>query len=266
MPQKIFFANNLKFLRERKRMTQETIAERLNISRKKFESLESGRVKSPQTEDLLNFSDFFKISVDSLLRIELRRLGELKLRELEAGNDVYLTGSNIRVLAITVNQANKENVEYVPVKAKAGYSAGYNDPEFIKTLPRIYLPNLPKGNTFRMFPITGDSMLPIPHGSDVLCSYVQNWAELKAGTLCIVILKGQQDFVFKQVTLQSDGLLLTSLNAAYKPYLVPIDEVLELWQFYSYQTKEVPEIHDPQQIGPMLKSIWEDIKLIKGKA
>ncbi|HEY3389742.1 MAG TPA: helix-turn-helix transcriptional regulator, partial [Prolixibacteraceae bacterium] len=127
--QRIFFAGNIRFLRDRKKLSQETLAARLGLTRAKLAAIEGGNTRSPQPEDYLNFSEFFKISIDSLLKIDLSKLGELKIRELEAGNDVYIRGGNLRVLAISVDKSNNENVEYVPVKAKAGYMAGYNDPE-----------------------------------------------------------------------------------------------------------------------------------------
>lgn len=264
--QEIFFQKNIKFLRERKKLSQDALAEKLFLTRTKLNALEHGHTKAPQPEDYLSYSAYFRVSVDSLLKVDLSKLSELKLRELEAGNDVYMTGSQIRVLAITVDRNNKENVEYVPVKAKAGYRAGFNDPEFIATLPKFSMPNLPKGATYRMFPTTGDSMLPIPEGSDVVCRFIENWASLKPQTLCIAILKAEQDFVFKQVTLQQDGLLMESLNKTYQPYVVPVSEVLELWELYSYQTREIPETQsDLQQLTRAVREMQEDIKNIKNK-
>jgi transcriptional regulator with XRE-family HTH domain len=260
--QKIFFNSNIKFLRERRKMSQETLAGRISLTRTKLNALENGHTKAPQPEDYLNFSDFFKISVDSLLRIDLSKLSELKLRDLEAGNDVYLTGGKIRVLAITVNSENKENVEYIPVKAKAGYRAGYSDPEYLAQLPKFTMPNLPKGHTYRIFPTTGDSMLPIPEGSDIIGQYVQDWKSLKADTPCIVILKGEQDFVFKQVTVNPDaGVLLKSYNKLYDPYTVGADDILEIWKFYSFSSKELPEQQtDMQVLSKAIMDIHKEIK------
>src|SRR6202000_291490 len=127
MPVKILFHSNIRFLRERKKKSQEDLSTDLDLSRNKLQALESGKTVNPTALDMVKFSDYFKISVDSLLKVDLVKLGELKLKELLAGNDVYMTGSKIRVLAITVNSDNRENTEYVPVKAKAGYMAGYND-------------------------------------------------------------------------------------------------------------------------------------------
>jgi transcriptional regulator with XRE-family HTH domain len=241
MPAKIFFHNNIRFLRERKKMSQEELSAQLDLSRNKLQALESGKTVNPSALDFIKFSDFFKVSVDSLLKVDLPKLGEWKLKELLAGNDVYMMGSKIRVLAITVDKNNKENAEYVPVKAKAGYMAGYNDPEYIAGLPKFSLPNLPKSGTFRMFPTTGDSMLPIPENSDVIAQYVEDWKSQKPDTPCIVILKGQQDFVFKLVTIQPDGdVLLKSLNRNYTPYTVKSEDILEIWKYYKHQTGTLP--------------------------
>ena len=240
--QRIFFAGNIRFLRDRKKLSQEALAARLELTRAKLAAIEAGNTKSPQPEDYLNFSEFFKISIDTLLKIDLSKLGELKIRELEAGNDVYIRGGNLRVLAISVDRSDNENVEYVPVKAKAGYMAGYNDPEFIASLPKFSLPNLPAQGTFRIFPSTGDSMLPVPEGSEIIARYVADWTAIKPDTPCIVILKGQQDFVFKMATINADGtIVLKSLNSAYKPYSVSVDDVLEIWRFYAYTSREFPE-------------------------
>lgn len=239
-------------------MSQEEVSLELDLSRNKLQALESGKTVNPSAMDMIKFSEYFKVSVDSLLKVDLLRLGELKLKELMTGNDVYMTGSGIRVLAITVDKNNRENTEYVPVKAKAGYRAGYNDPEYIAALPKFSLPNLPKTGTFRMFPTTGDSMLPIPENSDVIAQYVQDWKSMKPNTPCIVILKGEQDFVFKLVTVQSNNeVLLKSLNRNYTPYTVNSEDILEIWKYYKHQTGTLPQ---PETDLQELKTLILDLK------
>ncbi len=261
----LFFHSNIRFLRSEKELSQEELCRQLGLQRNKLQALESGKTINPTVADLLRFSEYFKVSVDSLLKVDLGKLGALKLRELQAGNDVYMTGSKIRILAITVDKNNKENTEYVPVKAKAGYRAGYQDPEYIGSLPKFSLPNLPKGGTYRMFPTTGDSMLPIPENSDVIAQYVENWKTLKPATPCIVILKSEQDFVFKQVTVQGNGkVLLTSLNKNYEPYTVDAGEILEIWKYYKHQTATLPQ---PETGMQELKRLIEELgtKVAKGR-
>ncbi len=267
MTLKKFWATNLKFLRNRKKLSQDTLSEQLGMSRSKYNAHENGQSLNPPVDDLVRISDYFRISIDNLLRLDLAGLSEFKLRELEQGSDSYRSGSQLRVLAISVDNDEKENMEYVPVKAKAGYRAGFNDPEFIAALPKFSLPNLPKSGTFRMFPTTGDSMLPIPEGSDVVCKFVQDWQQLKPRTLCIVVLKAEQDFVFKQVTFEKEGpVLLESMNKVYAPYTVSVSDILEIWQFHSYQTREVPEPEsDLQAMAKAIREIHEDLRNMKKK-
>ncbi|RZJ73842.1 LexA family transcriptional regulator [Flavobacterium sp.] len=264
--QKLFWGINIRFLRNRMKFSQEDLSLKLNISRSKLAGHESGKTTNPPVEDLYRFSEFFKMSIDTLLKVDLSKIGELKLRDLEAGNDIYISGGNIRVLAITVDKNNKENMEYVPIKAKAGYRAGFHDPEFLATLPKFHLPNLPKSGTFRMFPTVGDSMLPIPENSDIICRYVENWSDLKSKTLCIVILKNEQEFVFKQVRFLDRNFLLESLNPIYEPYEVTVDEVLEIWKFHSFHSSNLPE--NTGELGDLYKMMQEmkaDIKSLKSK-
>jgi transcriptional regulator with XRE-family HTH domain len=260
---KIFFQSNLKFLRNRKKLGQDDLSKLLNISRSKLSALENGQTKAPQPEDLITFSNFYKISIDSLMKVDLSRLGELKLRELEAGNDVYMTGTKLRVVAISVDAKGNQNMEYVPVKAKAGYAAGYNDSEYIAALPKFSMPNLPEG-TFRMFPTKGDSMLPIPEGSDVIAQYIEDWTTIKPDTPCIVILKGSQDFVFKLVSIHQREYILKSLNSVYKPYSVEPENVLEIWKFLKYQTGEFPDAPtDMDKLKMMIQQLQVDVQNIK---
>lgn len=257
-PPKIFFPENVKFLRNRKNVSQESLAQQMDMTRVKLNAIESGKTQNPALEDLVKFSEFFKISVDSLLKVDLSKLLKLQLRELEAGNDVYMMGSKLRVLAISVDKDNNENAEYVPVKAKAGYRSSCNDPEFVASLPKFNIPMLPKHGTFRTFPISGDSMM-VPDGSEITGEYIENWKEIKPDTPCIVILNGVNDFVFKQVTLQKDNtFLLKSLNKIYKPYTVEAIEVLQLWKFRILHIKELPE--PPTEMNE-LKSMLQELKI-----
>ena len=255
--QKIFFGSNLKFLRNRRKQSQSDLAEILGVTRSKLALIEDGHTKSMEPLFQVVVSEYFKISIDSLLKLDLSKLGELKLRELEAGNDVYIKGGNLRVLAISVDKRNNEQTEYVPIKAKAGYAdGGYSDPEYIAELPKYSLPHIPKEGTFRIFPIVGDSMLPIPDGSDITGQFVEDWSTLKSGTPAIIILKGQQDFVFKLVSLQEGGYLyLESLNKNYHPYTVHLEDVLEVWKFHAYTSREMPEAES--DLGAVIREIRE---------
>ena len=118
----------------------------------------------------------------------MRKLSGSQLRQLEHGQDVFITGQKLRVLATTVDRNNEENIELVPEKAKAGYARGFADPEFIGDLPVFRLPFLSSNKKYRTFQITGDSMLPIPDKSWVTGEFVQDWNDNLLVMLTLLLL------------------------------------------------------------------------------
>ncbi|MBS1614917.1 MAG: LexA family transcriptional regulator [Bacteroidetes bacterium] len=270
--QTLFWSSNIKKLRERKKLSQEELAQKLGISRPKLNAHENGKTRNPPADDLINFSTFFGISVDTLLKIDLRKVGELRIRELEAGNDAFASGTKIRVLATTVDKANDDNVELVPEKAKAGYRSGYGDPEWIAELPHYTLPGLSKERKYRIFPITGDSMLPYPDGCYIVGEYVEDWLSLKDDTLCILILKsGGNDFVFKQVENRIKNgkiLLAKSLNTLYQPYEVPVSDLIEVWKYRAHLADTITMLtHDvtSEQLLRMMQEMKIEISKLTAK-
>ena len=138
----MIFNANIKLLRQRRKLTQDHVSGELGISRSTLNSYENGSVQNPTLEMLLAFSKYFRVSIDTLVKLDLSKLSEFQLGELERGHDVYVTGARLRVIATTVDSNNKENIEVVPIKAKAGYKNGFADPEFIQKLPTFQLPIL----------------------------------------------------------------------------------------------------------------------------
>jgi phage repressor protein C with HTH and peptisase S24 domain len=170
-------------------------------------------------------------------------LSESQLGILERGGDIDLSGRRLRVLATTVDRQDRENVELVPEKAKAGYALGYADPEYISVLPTFQMPFLARDRKYRTFQISGDSMPPVAEGSWVTGEYVQNWQTLRDGQPYIVVTK-EDGVVFKVVynQLKEKGtLLLCSTNPLYSPYEVGVNTVLEIWKFVHFISSELPE-------------------------
>ena len=242
------FSTNIKLLRKRKGRTQDEVAKFLKMKRSTLSGYEN-KVAAPSIENLIAFSDYFNVSIDTLVKIEMGKLSESQLSEIERGYDVYVTGSQIRVLATTVNSQNDENIELVPEKAKAGYTHGFADPEYIKDLPVFQLPFLSKEKKYRTFQIKGDSMLPIPEGAWVTGEYIQDWNYLKNGDACI-ILTLNEGVVFKIIEnkIEKEKLFkLYSLNPTYEPYDLMINEIREVWKFTNFISNEIPDPKIPKE-------------------
>jgi transcriptional regulator with XRE-family HTH domain len=262
------FSNNIKLLRKRKGKTQDDIAHSLGIKRSTLSGYEN-EVAQPGIKALIAFSEYFNVAVDTLIKVDLSKLSESQLSQLEKGYDVYMKGSELRILATTVNQDNEENIELVPEKAKAGYQRGFADPEFISELPTFQLPFLPKEKKYRTFQINGDSMLPIPEGAWITGEYVQNWFSIKDGTACI-ILTLNEGIAFKIIenTLKKDNTLTVhSLNPLYEKYQIPAEEIKEIWRFRHFISEELPEPEIPKdEILRKISNLQKEIAELKGNA
>lgn len=229
--------SNLKFLRKKNGLTQAQLAEKLNIKRSLIGAYEEGRAE-PRLSTLVNISRLFEISLDQLVTNDLSKIG----LELVKGNHSGPEGGKLRVLAITVDQDNRENIELVPHKASAGYLNGYADPEFIEELPKFRLPMLNTTGTHRAFEIKGDSMLPIASGTVIIGKFVEDWSLIKDGTPCILVSQ-QEGVVFKRVynKIKTDATLrLHSDNPVFQPYELPVDNIYEIWEAKAYISNSFP--------------------------
>jgi len=263
----MYFTSNIKFLRKRRGRTQDDVAVALNLKRSTLSGYENG-VAQPGIDILVSFSGYFNMSIDTLLKIDMTKLSESQLGELERGYDAYIKGSNLRVLTTTINSENRENIELVAEKAKAGYTTGYADPEYIGELPVFRLPFLSDKRKYRTFQLKGDSMLPIPDGSWVTGEFLQDWMNIVTGKAYIVFTLND-GIVFKilENNISSDGkLVLFSLNPLYEPYEVHISEVKEIWKFVNYISSELPEPVLPEkQIFQSISAMKNDLERIKAK-
>ena len=264
----MYFGSNIKLLRKRVGRTQDEVALALGIKRSTLSGYEN-TVAQPGLEVLISFSGYFKVAIDTLVKVNLVKLPESQLRQLEKGFDVYIKGNTLRILATTIGTDNNDNIELVSEKAKAGYKSGFADPEYISILPTFRLPFLSKQKKYRTFEITGDSMLPIPDGSWVTGVFVQDWSAIRDRDACI-ILTADDGIVFKVVEnkIKPDGkLILHSLNPDYAPFDISVNDIREIWRFVNYISSDLPEntATDPAQLAKAVKNLQKEVKAIQTK-
>jgi transcriptional regulator with XRE-family HTH domain len=256
----MFLSENIKFLRKRRKLTQNDLAATLSTKRSSINNYENGTA-IPPVNVLISLSDLFKLSIDTLVRINLSGLRESQMYVIEHGSDVFVRGNEVRVLATTVDSGNKDNIEIVSIKAKAGYTTGYFDPEFISGLPNFQLPILSRDKKYRAFQISGDSMLPIQDKSWVVGEYVQDLLSIKDDQQYIVLTLNE-GIVFKKLKnelAEKGSLKMISLNPEYNPYDLSVSEIREVWRFVLYITDEIPEPSDNRQIFNNLEQIKREI-------
>ena len=229
-----YFSQNLRFLRKNQveKTSQEKFAEVIEIKKPTLGSYESGRAE-PKYADLIKLANYYQVNIGDLLTKDLSTQTHVQKAPV---------ASNLRVLATTVNSENEDNIEFVPIKAVAGYVEGYGDLEFIETLPVFQVPFLQKDKKYRVFPIQGESKFPLKEGSYVFAEYIEDWRNIKNGTVCVIVTK-DEGIVLKKVFNYLDDknlLVLKSTNERFAPYPVMGEDINELWKFAGYFQGEFP--------------------------
>ena len=123
----------------------------------------------------------------------------------------------------------------------------------------------PSGRIGVVFKHHKTSMPPVVHGSYVVGEFVQDWLGLPSAVPCVIVTK-DDGIVFKYLhnnLKNSQSFTLASTNPLYEPYEVHVSEVLEIWRFVSYISRELPDVQlDHASIGAGLRSIQEDLQKV----
>jgi len=239
---------NLKYLRKLRGWTQEEFANKLRIKRSLLGAYEEERAE-PRIDVLEVVCDIFKLTLDEILR-----------KDLSDNKSNYLAKRRAIKLA-----SGRPDIPFVPVKAAAGYLAGYADPEFVDELNTFTLPMLAGGN-YRAFEIIGDSMLPTPSGSVIVGEKVDSLDDVKNDSACIVVSRNE-GIVYKRI--QKNGrskskLTLVSDNPVYHPYTVNAEDVLEMWQAQMVISKANQQQRwDMGQLANIVSDLQEQVVSLK---
>lgn len=235
-------SKNLKFLRKKQGMTQEELAVHLGVKRSLVGAWEEDR-SEPRATVLTKIAAMFTTTVEALVLQDLATLPESQWSNATAA-DQEGKGTRILTVPVKAEDRDQEMIPVVPVTARAGYTTGYADPEFIQMLPVFSLPvpEIHKYRTYRVFQIAGDSMLPLQPGTYIIGEYTNNWREIRNGEPYIIVTR-EDGVVYKRVIKgdsPADPLTLVSDNKLYEPYSVSPGEVREVWKATGYISFALP--------------------------
>jgi transcriptional regulator with XRE-family HTH domain len=243
-----FAGKNLKYLRKLRGLTQEEFAVKLQIKRSLLGAYEEERAE-PRIDVLELLSDTFKVTLDDLLR---KDLSEVKGSYLVKRRQQKLMSEN-------------NLIQFVPVKAAAGYLAGYADHEFIDELNTFTLPMLGAGQ-YRAFEIIGDSMLPTPSGSIIVGDKVEGMDEVRNSHAYIVVSRNE-GIVYKRIVKNNKSknkLTMVSDNPSFQPYQINTEDVIELWQAQMVLSRVTTQpAWDMSQLASLVNNLQEQVTVLK---
>jgi transcriptional regulator with XRE-family HTH domain len=242
---------NLKYLRKLRGWTQEEFAAKLSIKRSLIGAYEEERA-DPRIEVLEIVGDIFKLSLDELL-----------LKDLSNTGSNYLAKRRQQKMMT----ADRNIIHFVPVKAAAGYLAGYADSEFIDELNTFTLPMLSGGN-YRAFEIIGDSMMPTPSGSIIVGEKIDKTEDVKNDQAYIIVSRSE-GIVYKRIVKNNktkNKLTLVSDNPQYQPYQVNTEDIAELWQAQMVISKVSQQQRwDMNSLASMVNNLQSQVSSLKKK-
>jgi len=243
------FADNLKHLRSRDSISQGKLSNDIEIPRTTLGDYERGKTE-PSIANLLKVSNYFKVSIDEMLT---RRIGDESITSNSTGA--------LKILTVSVDSQNRQNIELVDTKAEAGYLDSYSNPEYIRDLPKMHIPKL-KDKTYRGFTIRGDSMLPLESGTIIICSYVERIKDIKSDK-CYIIVSKREGLVFKRVMnlTKQKKLQLVSDNSAYLPYELDYQDIDQIWAYRAHvgfsDTKQLMDEMLEEKLSDIQKKVTE---------
>jgi len=242
---------NLKYLRKLRGWTQEEFAGKINIKRSLLGAYEEERA-DPRLEVLEMVADIFKLSLDELL-----------LKDLSNQSSSYLMKRRQQKMM----SADRNVIHFVPVKAAAGYLAGYADSEFIDELNTFTLPMLSGGN-YRAFEIIGDSMLPTPSGSIIVGEKVEGMDDVK-NNMAYIVISRNEGIVYKRIVKNNktkNKVSLVSDNPSYQPYQVNTEDIIELWQAQVVIGKVTTQQRwDVNSLANLVNNLQDQVSTLKKK-
>lgn len=188
-----FFGKNLKYIREKRGMTQQEIADL--VGRKSTGSIsdwESGRT-TPNAGNISKIANFFDLKIDDMVERDIQNQENIPTNLYKP---IFRNIPIIGVIACGEPITAEENVEgYIPTIEE----------------------DLPSGDLFYL-KASGRSMEPIINsGSSVLC---RAQSDVENGEIAAVLVNGDTEATLKRVRKTDKFVLLEAINEEYPPYLI----------------------------------------------
>ena len=199
------FANNLKAIREERKMSQQDIADKIGIDRSAISYWESGK-SDPTMGNVVKLADILKVDILSLIGGNFNFDNAIPI---EMDSDTIMIPVLGTIKAGTPIEAQEDILEYVDI-------------------PRSWTRG---GKKFYGLFISGDSMYPKYNEKDIVIFEQNEDMELANGKDCAVMVNGF-DATFKNVRLNQAGIQLIPLNMdnndGYVPTFYDIEQIQTL--------------------------------------
>lgn len=194
-----FFNNNLNFIRKKKNITQQELADKTNIERSTISRIENGEIDT-SIDNAIKIANALEIPLEEIIAKDLR---------FDNISPVIIDKDVIKIPVLGVIPAG------MPIEA-------IEDVLDYEEIPKDWCKG---GKEFFGLLIKGDSMFPKYIDNDVVIFEKTN--DFNNGDECAVMVNGD-DCTFKKVLKHDQGLTLQPLNSTYEIKLYSNEDIEKL--------------------------------------
>lgn len=194
-----FFSSNLKFLREKKGLSQNKLAEKVGVNQTTIARWETEEIK-PSIDNVEQIANALNIGLPELLISDLR---------FDNADIVDIPSNTIKIPILGVIKAG------IPIEAQQDII------DYVE-IPKDWTKG---GKEYYGLKISGDSMYPKYDNDDIVIFLKTN--EIINGKDCAVMVNGF-DATFKKVLFQNDSIILQPYNSNYQVQMFNKEQIEQL--------------------------------------
>ena len=266
---KIFFSNNVKFLRKSRGMLQSEILSAIGFKPTTWSGYENG-ISFPKFEDLIKISEYFGVNESDLINTDLQHAHLNKKEDskyfeenahLNAHRNAHLTTQNNQIsepapVYITLQNDPKDakNEVAIPITdISVAAGAGAVNNEYIDVSETIQLPSsmVKRNSTYLAVNIKGHSMAPtLLDGGKVIVRLLDKaeWAQMHDKRVFVVVDTDGKAYLKRVKNRFEKGfIVLTSDSpdkASYPNFNMDTDQIQWIWYAELHLSFKMPNIHD----------------------
>lgn len=184
----IYFASNLKYLREHQGLSQNKLAEKVGVNQTTIARWETEEIK-PSIDNVEQIASALNVSLPDLLITNLK---------FDNGNIINIESDTVQIPVLGT------------IKAGIAIEAQQDIREYIE-IPKSWTRG---GKSFYGLYISRDSMFPKYESKDIVIFEQTNDYQMANGKDCAVMVNGD-DATFKKVFLDDEGITLQPYNNMY---------------------------------------------------
>ena len=143
---------------------------------------------------------------------------------------------------VTVDANGKEVIIVVPRKAEAGYLLARDVDDTTEEPETLSIPGILGGRTVRAFEVSGNSMQPTLNQGDLVVATCTERLDLIQPKHVYVVVAHDRIMVkrLRGPVKRNEPIELLSDNRFYDPFILPQNDLKELWQVQAVVSRSVP--------------------------